>query len=1439
SQLYHQVSGGTGSRDSPLLRRCRYCGHRQPTTASSRPEHCPITDSPRPDCPPAAVRTALSCSSSPVPSGRDTVHCHWLQGSHDSRNHQPVQQHVVTVRHESQYRIPRSYSQLIADWPMAVLITCAVVFLVCSLAGVLIGPLPDFSDPLSGFEPRGTEIGTRMHAWIELQESTETGKLLFLSPNQSLLSEKKGGAVGEREAVPPGPETKEKRRKRRMVEWDFTQESFFCNSPNVSFAQLVFRSGNSDSLWSLSAIHSMCKMEEERIRSHSHFQNLCLRRGEEGGQCCPSWSLGNYLAVLENVTCEELSEQQLSDRLHQLRRCAPYYHEGSLAPACGERGKPGRCSTVPDQCKSSSAVYQILHYLVDKDFLGPQTTGYQVPSLKYSLLILPLGRGESLMDIYLQNLEGWDLRFGTTAVTGMDLGIKKQLFYYYLVRDLVYPLLGAVTLVLATALYLRSLLLAAVTLGAVLGSLGVSYFFYKLAFCLAFFPFLNLATVLVLLGSCANQAFTFSDLWRLQLSQKTPALLEKRVSRVLHEAGYLTLVSGLTSSAAFYSGYLSSITAVRCFSLYLGTATLVSSLAALVWLPCSLVLRERYSHVTVSPRPAGKVCCVSSLGGFWDSSSRKRCLFSLAHKMRGLSRGMTNTSDLLFLKVLPCGVVKFRYIWLCWFTTLAAGGTYITCVDPGMKLPVLESQATQLFRSSHPFERYDAEYRHQFMFQRLQSGEEKPMAITLVWGVLPADNGDHLDPRSTGSLVMDPEFNMSSPEAQVWLLELCGRTRNQSFYWEQWEGERDRGESVCLVERLVLWMSSRQCSLNDNDNGLCCNHIPFPYRPAVFQHCLGIFTAERREEEEKRGLRSDSGSVRFDSEGRAVALTLVFGTTYRYSFNYNQTDLFYQEIDAWFLGEMSGAPPGLRGGWFVSHLALYDLQQCLSSETLVVTGFSVALVFTTLLLTTWNVLLSVYGAAAVGGSVFVTVGLLVLLEWQLSGVEALFISAAAGLSVDFVANYCVFYSLSPHTDRLGRVAHSLKRMGCPVALGAGSYFCAGILMLPATALVFRKLGIFLLLVKCVACGFATFFFQSLCCFYGPQKNCGQILWPCTAAGVDAGGHNTKEDGSAPGVAATRSAANGVFGCRSRARRSFGKEGGRGEEQLCQNQQGGGGGGRGGGGRGRGGEEEHYELQPLARQLSDSFENSTCTSKLSNRPSVLSEEIQFRGLSPRRTVLGRSGEEQGEAGRGENRGRRLHPCPPPPALQTSSPYRENLLRPLAPAPPLGDQAQDRLLCRRCQGQTGELRHWRAASLSSSSSMEDITQPLDSRHPSVSDEGRAASSSYQHHPHRRLLSSQSQSSFDGLEDSNETCLSDMEGGPPAPLPPSKPQEEGPPGHLNGKRDTLRLALRETVFDEAPPVAGRCSASHGEQQPVILPNSKPDLPDVWIRREEEEGG
>ncbi|KAG7328188.1 hypothetical protein KOW79_008132 [Hemibagrus wyckioides] len=761
SQLYDQVLQ-SHMYQSPRLKRCPCCDHQQPITDNACLNQ--TNTSSHSDCASNAIKRVHRCSPFHQPICHNTLQCHWLQGSRDGSNYKPVQHHVVTVRTERLHRIPKNYSQVIVEYPMTVLISCAVVLLAFSLAGILIGPLPDFSDPLAGFEPRGTDIGIKLAAWAKLQESTGPGKKLSLTSlqfeDQSIARDH--GASRE---ITSKSQHHLRHRSRRMLHTDTTENAYFCNDPGDRYAQLVFRSENSDSLWSLKAIYSMCDMEQTQIRSDAHFKELCQVKleaaGTKGkGECCPSWSLGNFLALLNNVSsCFSLTAQQVSDSLGLLRYCAPYYHDGSLVASCAERSKYGYCASVPHPCKHSSIIYQILHYLVDKDFLGPQTVEYQVPSLKY---------------------------------------------------------------------------------------------------------------------------------------------------------------------------------------------------------------------------------------------------------------------------------------------ILAAGGIYISCVDPGMKLPTSDSKATQLFRSSHPFERYDAEYRHQFMFERMKQGEDEPMTMTLIWGVTPAD------------------------------------------------------------------------------------------------------------------------------------------------------------------------------------------------------------------------------------------------------------------------------------------------------------------------------------------------------------------------GAEAGNNNPS--------------ANGTFGCGtgtgSQTRRNYNKESGR--AFLCPNQH-----------HHRqhqsrlGREPEQYELQPLACHLSDSFENSTCTSKLSNRPSVLSDDIEFCGLSPKRYYDRISTESVNE----DICSRHLKGCDTHQAVQTSSPYKGNKMRPTVVPP--DDKAKEKRLCKKCHSGPG-IKLWNVSL--SSSSMEDITVTEtvnETTKRSLSMDG-----AYRCHEHKRLLSCQSQSSIEGLEDSNETCLSDIE---PAVsvAPPTVTEGELRPGHLNGKRDTLRLSLRETVYDPGSPGSGRRRTSQSDL-PVILPNSQPDLPDVWIKRD-----
>uniref|UniRef100_A0A670XMC8 Dispatched RND transporter family member 2 n=1 Tax=Pseudonaja textilis TaxID=8673 RepID=A0A670XMC8_PSETE len=1221
-----------------------------------------------------------------------------------------------------------SLSQVIAEWPIAVLVFCSVTVLICTLVGLLVGNVPDFSDPMWGFEPRDTEIGRKLTVWKNMKSQTGYKKMLSLSPfidNRLLLLFLLLLALqGEREA-----------RIRRMVEPDYEKDGFFCSPPGKNYSQLVFMSTTAESLWNLQAIQSMCQMEQNKIRSHPQFGNLCQRT--EANECCPSWSLGNYIAALHNrSSCFDITEADVSHTLTLLRSCAPDYHKGILVPSCvgfkTERDKHVQCSKLPEKCTRFHAVYQLLHFLVDRDFLSLQTVGYQVPTLKYTLLFLPTTKGASMLGIYLNNLESGDLFDNYTSIIGMDLGLKQKLFQHYLFLDTVYPIMAILAIFLSIFCYLHSVFITFVIIMIVFGTLMISYFLYKVAFQFSYFPFANLSAVIILSSICANHTLVFFDLWNRSKSQNPSAGLLQWVRTTMHHFGYLTVASCLTTGAAFYTSYMSYITAIRCFAIYMGTSVLVNLIFMLTWLPASAVLYERFI--------ARK--CVYKPEHYWNNTGHKRVIRSFHYLLQNIQTTWCETSKLLFEKLLPCGVIKFRYIWICWFAALAIGGAYISCLSPRLRLPTLELSSIQVFRLNHPFERYDAEYCNEFMFERLER-EDMHMPISIVWGVLPVDNGDHFNPKSNGTLVRDSAFTIENPEAQKWLLQFCQNVKNHTFYY----ADVEQKSTVCFMEEFQQWMDSRQCSKRDHSFNLCCNHFSFPYGREVFLHCIKMMITEHnRVEAEARDF-----GLRFDEKGNLVALVLEFQTIYYYSSNYSKAKHFYDEFSLWIRQEIKVAPMGLQNGWFTSKLELYNLQHSTDTETMVVLGLSIAICFVVLLLTTWNVLLTAFSVITIAGTALVTVGLLVLLEWQLNAMESLLVSTAVGLSIDFTVNYCISYHLCSHSDRLSRVAFSLKQMSCATIMGTSALFSAGVILLPATVLAYRKLGIFMMMIKCVSCGFATFFFQSLCCFFGPNKNCGQILWPCIHILKDYSERNEKQN------------------------------------RLAKDQE-------------SNGANEQYELQPLARKLSDSFDNSTSTSKLSNRPSVLSEDIQLQdNRCPRMELHSSFERDRQKLEQTERCHISLCQCP---ALQTSSPYKPGTWEHSQSASTIDDR-----LLNKSHYSKAELYdlHRCLYATGSSFSVQNVSSET-----SLSD----------FEPSIKMV--ESDSSCPDHLDGVDSCCSTQR------------------GHLNGKRDTLRLDLRETVFDTSASATQQNNGlrrtrlgGFGGVDPVVLPNSKPDMPDVWIKR------
>ena len=60
-------------------------------------------------------------------------------------------------------------------------------------------------------------------------------------------------------------------------------------------------------------------------------------------------------------------------------RCAGYYHSGELTPKClvadpTDQAANRACIRVPLECRKHNAVYNILHYLVDDEFMPPNVS---------------------------------------------------------------------------------------------------------------------------------------------------------------------------------------------------------------------------------------------------------------------------------------------------------------------------------------------------------------------------------------------------------------------------------------------------------------------------------------------------------------------------------------------------------------------------------------------------------------------------------------------------------------------------------------------------------------------------------------------------------------------------------------------------------------------------------------------------------------------------------------------------------------------------------------------------------------------------------------------------------------------------------------------------------------------------------------------------------
>ncbi|XP_043195105.1 protein dispatched homolog 1-like [Amphibalanus amphitrite] len=1029
------------------------------------------------------------------------------------------------------------YVRLLASHPYLVILAVAAATGACITVVFTSRPLPDFADPMLGFETRGTELSQRLSAWNNLQKAAQAGGPLTNNPSmepdsphfwmgpaaapvaqpsaspppqaQVLLAPKPGGAEAARAAAeeeewrdlsqlgltgrlppaePSGDDRSEQGRRQepqsgrpagrqpRRGPLSGTGSTWFCGPLVQEYGHAVFApapgaaasadSGPGSGLFQLDSIRSMCAVEERHFHTEA-FPDFC-QIDDATQRCCRSWSLGNYIALLYNRSdCLAIKASDVSGTLSLLRDCAPFYHGGQLQPDCS--GRP--CRDVPERCARHDAVYHLLHYILDSQFLPPQDPNRA--HLSYAMTYLPLARSGAVLPYY--RTLNTSLADNSTAVVAMDLGLKAALFDESLREDAVYAGAAAGCIVLLIWVYTGSLLVTLATLAAVAISLCTAYFVYAVVLELSFFPFMNLLAAIIAIGVGADDTFIFCKVWDRCKSDKNAGTLAKLVGDSLRQAALSMLVTSLTTAAAFFSSCVSHVTAIACFSIFSGMTILINLVLMVTWTPGFVVMRERFCQ-WCPPLPLG---AGGPLSAGRPCPPRRRC---------------GELGRVLFDKLLPCVVVKLRWLWLVVLAALAVAAALVVCYQPRLRLP--ESQQFALFRSSHLFERYDALLAQWFWFERgSQAQLERRLPLRFVWGVLPLDGGDRLNPADRGTLRLDRRFQMESAESQRWLLQFCRELRQQGFY----QSTQGPLLSNCFIETFKDWMEGRQCvdEITGEDREPCCRSALFPYPEAVFTECLVRAVRSLHNTPAQFFEAGPAGPKFLKSTGRVAAVVVEYDSNYTFSLAHDEMHEFVTAVETWTVEQMRSAPPEMAGGWFISFTDFYDLQTALADGTLLAIGVAVGLAFLVLMLTTLDLRVSLFAAVTVACVIFVTVAALVLLGWRLNVLEAVAVTVAIGLSVDFTLHYSVAYRAGEQPDREARVVHALSSVGSPIAMAALTTLLAGVCMLPSQVLAYLQIGVFLIVLTAVSWTYATLFFLPLLRVWGPERACG----PCQGGAV--------------------------------------------------------------------------------------------------------------------------------------------------------------------------------------------------------------------------------------------------------------------------------------------------------------------------------------------------
>ena len=684
-----------------------------------------------------------------------------------------------------------------------------------------------------------------------------------------------------------------------------------------------------------------------------------------------------------------------------------------------------------------------------------------------------------------------------------------------------------------------SFLIGSVGMMQVIFSFMVSLLFYKFALGIEYFSSIHGLAIFIILGIGADNVFVYTDAFAQSITEAECLTSEKALllSRIIYSsirASKAIATTSLTTMIAFLTTGLTPIMPIASFGIFAGCMIAFLYLINILVVPPLVLTWAR--HFEPLPfarcawcfyrphrvdllkvpfmRGAARVLFEKKAQGFFSLLSQaedpeaaaevitemdrrddigveldkeeRTCLINCAapelpeYLRDGVAKAPMRIVERFFNDTYSPLLFKGRYVVAILFAAFGSGAMWCA----------LQLRPPQELEPWYPTTHELQEFGDTFSSAFGQSGADEVQEVLVMYGLKGMDSSsvNFWDNTERGTLVWDKSFNMSSPEAQQFIYDLC-------------EGAKT---AVCKAdecsEKLLVRNGETKCWIDGFKTFVEARGMSFPVAAAQFIPEVVSFAsvaANQLQYPRQLGLfQTDNG----DYELRFMALS--FAASFTPPIPIADVVPIRDRWEEWMEDQNKIAPEGVRGG-LQNALGLWAIS--VTMETLVsgaLQGMAIcfAASFVVLALSTMNLLIALFATLTIVGIVSSVLGygVWLVMDWDLGIAESIASVIVIGFSVDYCVHLANHYVESTKYTRYEKMQESLMAMGVSVLAGSLTTFLSGFMLFFAIMTFFTKFSFLICATIVFSLIWSLGFFSAFMMILGPEGShddmLGSITW---------------------------------------------------------------------------------------------------------------------------------------------------------------------------------------------------------------------------------------------------------------------------------------------------------------------------------------------------------